>query len=93
MTAGATDRPEIIEHPTNALVIRSRAAISSRAQLSGEKQVSMSTSLTNQHRSDKFVSVRRLLRKRYGQLHEVQFIAPLEPRLANLMLLRMVGHT
>ena len=30
---------------------------------------------------------------KYGQLHEVQFIAPLEPRLANLMLLRMVGHT
>ena len=92
MTAGATDRPEIIEHPTNALVFSSRAATSSRVQVCDEKQVSMPTSLTNQHRSDEFVSVRRLLRKRHGQLPEVQSIAPLEPPLANLMLLHMVGY-
>ena len=52
----------------------------------------MPTSLTNQPRSTEFVSVRRLLRKRYGQLPEVQSIAPLEPRLANLMLLSMMGY-
>lgn len=73
-------------------MFRSRAATSSRAQECDEKQVSMPTSLTNQPRSTEFVSVRRLLRKRYGQLPEVQSIAPLEPRLANLMLLSMMGY-